>query len=68
MEEFKAEGVKVPKDIDDVLANEALFSVIWSIGAALDESARKTFHEFVLKLITAAPDLVEQFNLDLELP
>lgn len=68
MEEFRAEGVKIPKDIEDILGNAALFSVIWSIGAAIDESSRKGFHDFVTKLITAAADIPEQFNLDLELP
>jgi len=50
---------KLSKDFEEQLANMILFSTIWSIGAALEETTRKGFHEFVSKLITAASDIAE---------
>lgn len=42
---------KVGRDIEEILNNFILFSLIWSIGAATDENSRKPFHEFILKLV-----------------
>ena len=43
--------MKIPKDIDEVLSNALLFSLVWSIGAALEESCREQFNLFLLQLI-----------------
>jgi dynein heavy chain, axonemal len=59
MGEFSEDGVKVPKDIEEVLANIVLFSCIWSIGGALDEFCRKKYNEFLIRLISAAADVAE---------
>jgi dynein heavy chain, axonemal len=42
--------------------------VVWSIGAALDENCRKTYNEFLQRLISAAADIPEQYRLDLKYP
>jgi dynein heavy chain len=59
--------VKLPKDIDDILSNCALFSVIWGIGGALEETTRKGYNELITKMITAAFDIPEQFHIQAEL-
>ena len=35
------DNIKLPKDIEDILSSLSLFCVVWSIGAALEESSRK---------------------------
>lgn len=42
--EYAEENVKVPKDIEEILTSTALFCVVWSIGAALEETSRLSFH------------------------
>ena len=66
--EFQDETVKLPKDIEDILGNAILFSCVWSIGGALDETCRKKFNDFLQKLISAAADIPEQYSLDLMYP
>lgn len=53
--------VKIPGNITDVISEVALFGVIWSVGAALEEGSRKGFHELVSKLITDQSDIPEEF-------
>ena len=55
--EYSDENVKLPKEIEDILGCAMLFSTIWSIGGSLDETCRKKFNDFMLKLISAAPDI-----------
>jgi dynein heavy chain len=45
--EFVDENVKIPKEIDEILSNQILFSCVWSFGASLDEDCRKKYNEFV---------------------
>ena len=45
----------------------ALFCVIWSVGAALEETTRKSYHDLIAKLITAHSDIPEEFNIVYEL-
>jgi hypothetical protein len=61
--EYYEENAKVPKDIDDVLANTVLFCCIWSIGAALEETSRKKFHDFILALIAGSSDIPEKYDI-----
>jgi len=42
-----------------------LFSTVWSIGASMEETSRRKFNEFLIKLASGAADIPEQFNLDL---
>ncbi len=63
--EYSDENVKLPKEIEEILSCTMLFSTVWSIGASMEETCRKKFNEFLLKLISAAPDIPDQFNLDL---
>jgi len=51
VQSFEEEGVKVPKDIEDIISNSILMSIIWSIGAILEEPSRPKFHLFVLDLL-----------------
>ena len=51
--------IKLNKEFEDILSNMALFSIIWSIGAALEETTRIGFHEFLTKLITADASVCE---------
>ena len=67
LNEFKIENAKLPKDCEDMLSHCVLFSAIWSVGAALEESCRKPFNEFLLRLITADSGVPETFKLDLTL-
>lgn len=39
--EYEDDEKKLPKDIDEILNNIAFFSLIWSVGGALDEVTRK---------------------------
>jgi len=41
----------------------ALFSCVWSVGAALEETSRNGFHEIVSKMITNQSDIPEEFNI-----
>ena len=38
---FKEEDAKVPKELMEIFPNYMLFSVVWSFGAALDETSRQ---------------------------
>mmetsp|Transcript_28833 Transcript_28833/g.26136 ORF Transcript_28833/g.26136 Transcript_28833/m.26136 type:complete len:94 (-) Transcript_28833:5528-5809(-) len=41
------------------------FSVVWAVGATVEEDCREGFHEFIIKLL-ACNDVVEMFNIDTE--
>lgn len=43
IKDYEGENVKIPKDIEDNLVNISIFCMIWSIGAALEETSRKQF-------------------------
>ena len=66
LEEYNLENCKVPKEIDDIIANSILFSCIWSIGAALEETSRKQFNAFISKLILGDSTIVKDLKLDLK--
>ena len=68
LKEFDDEKAKIPKDVEDIINNYILFACIWSIGAALEETSRKKFNEFLTKLITADPEIATAYNLDLDKP
>lgn len=55
----------MPKDevMKDLLSNFALFSVFWGVGGALEEKTRKGYSDLMLRLITAAADVPEQFGI-----
>ena len=44
-----------------------MFSVVWSIGAAIEEKSRKGFSDLISKLITEASDIPQEFNIENEL-
>lgn len=45
-----------------------MFACVWSIGGAIEEGSRKKYNLFLLKLISAADDVVETFGLVLQYP
>lgn len=51
IKEYEDEEKKVPKEIDDILSNLALFAMIWAIGGAVDETTRSSLHEVINALI-----------------
>lgn len=60
--EYKLEDAKIPKDIDEMLPNLILFSIVWGIGGPLHESARPGFEKFVLDCIYGE-NIVEKYKL-----
>ena len=42
-----------------------MFCTIWSIGAAIDETSRKGFSDYILHLVTANPDIPKLYNTTL---
>ena len=67
LKEYNEENIKISKDIDDILANTTLFCVIWSVGAALEETSRKHFHEFILNLITGSSEIPVKYDIEHDL-
>ncbi|EAS04067.1 axonemal dynein heavy chain (macronuclear) [Tetrahymena thermophila SB210] len=67
VKEFEDEEKKVPKDMDEHFNNIALFSTIWAIGGALEENTRKQLHEVISHLILGAPDLINNYKLQLDI-
>lgn len=55
---MKMKRKKVPKEIDDILSNLALFTMIWAIGGAVDETTRSSLHEVINSLINGSPELI----------
>lgn len=45
--DWKVEDAKIPREAEEMVVNAALFSVLWSIGAALDETTRPKFDIFM---------------------
>jgi len=58
------EEEKPPKNIDEFLANVIIMSIVWSIGAILEETARPKFHEYMLDLIKGE-NLIETYQIDM---
>jgi len=54
--------IQLPKDIEDILKGELLFSLIWGFGGCVEENTRPGFCEFLLKLIEGE-DVREAFRL-----
>ena len=63
--DFEVEGAKVLKDFEDILNQILMFCTIWSIGAAIDETSRKGFSDYILQLVTANPDIPKLYNTTL---
>lgn len=60
-----ADEVKpVPNDLEDKVYNSFIFSVIWGIGGALDETTRPRFDTF-LQDILLAENVCEKYKLQL---
>ncbi|PFH38386.1 putative dynein heavy chain [Besnoitia besnoiti] len=51
------------KDREYLRDNLFLFALLWSLGAALDESSRPQFDLFVRRWLSGAPDLLSEFHL-----
>lgn len=49
--DWKQEDAKVPREAEEMCQNAVLFSVIWSIGAALNEATRPKFDMFMQELL-----------------
>lgn len=45
--DWKQEDAKIPREAEEMCINAVLFSVIWSIGAALDETTRPRYDVFL---------------------
>lgn len=41
--DWKVEDAKIPREAEEMCVNAVLFSLLWSIGAALDEVTRPRF-------------------------
>jgi len=41
-----------------------VFCCVWSIGAAIDETCRKSFSEFLIHLINGSADIMNELKLD----
>lgn len=61
--EYEDEERKVPKEMDEILNSLSLFSLIWAVGGALDETSRKILNEVILSLIQGNADLVTSYKL-----
>ena len=57
IEDYRVENVKIVKEIDEILSNALLFSLIWSVGAALEETCREQFNQMILQIINDASKL-----------
>jgi hypothetical protein len=55
---------KLPKEIEEIINNCLLFSVIWSIGCGLDEFTRPKFDTFLQEMIFG-DDIITKYKLDL---
>jgi dynein heavy chain len=64
---YENEEEKIPKNIDEIIANIVIFGCVWSIGAILEEQVRMKFHGYMLDLI-AGEDIPEKYSLDLRYP
>lgn len=64
LDEYTHETAKLPNDFEDILGNSILFSTIWSIGASLDESCRRNFNDFLIRLITADSNVPSTFKIE----
>jgi dynein heavy chain, axonemal len=51
IKEYEDDDRKVPKEMDEILDNVSFFSLVWSIGGALEENSRKALNEVVFSLI-----------------
>jgi hypothetical protein len=60
--EEKKEAVTLPKDFEDYLKNYIIFSVIWGVGAVIDENSRPKFSEFLFKTLNGE-DVKSEFSL-----
>ena len=55
---------KIPKEIEEIILNSILFSVIWSIGSGLDEFTRPKFDSFLQEMIFGE-DVATKYKLDI---
>ena len=58
MKEYTIDGAVVPKDLENIFENQILFSIVWGIACAVEESSRKNLSDFLLKMIRATPDII----------
>lgn len=61
---YEEEEAKVPKEIEDILTNQCVFSCVWSIGAAMEETSRKKFTEFYMHLYNGSGEIIPSLKLD----
>lgn len=43
---------KTPKDAEDIMYNALVYSLIWGIGAQIEETTRAKFDNFLKELLT----------------
>jgi len=58
---------KLKKTIEDDVNNHVLFSLIWSLGAVLEENSRKKFSHYISRLIVG-DDVVKDHSLEIVNP
>ncbi len=63
LQPYRNPDIKVKKTIEDTINNMLLFSLIWSLGAILNEDSRKKFSEFI-KLMISGKDIIAEFGLE----
>lgn len=69
LSEYDQENAKVPKEFEEMLNNIALFTAIWSIGCSLEETTRKGFSEFVVKLVSGGnEEMLAQAKVEYQYP
>ncbi len=47
-----------------MLSNLTVFCCVWSIGAAIDETCRKQFSEFLIHVINGSAEIVVETKID----
>ena len=65
MDAYK-EDYKLPNDFDSLLNNYLIFSLIWSVGAVIDQSFRPKFNELIIDMLSMV-DVTQKFHLDPEI-
>ena len=61
------ERFKLPKEIDEMIPNYLLFSIIWGIGGSMHESKRPQFNDMLYEII-AGENIYQKCKLDMRIP
>lgn len=65
--EMEPDRFKIPKEIDEMIPNYLLFSMIWGLGGPLHESSRAKFNEALTECFNGE-NLYAKYKLDMRVP